>query len=290
MSTLMILMLIIASISALFLLFIIFVAYKMITPSREIGDWNPEKYGLKYEDFAVNTEDGLEIKGWYVNKQSDRTVFLLHGYTVSRWTFYIEKMTEFLQDKEYNLVIFDFRAHGLSGGKHTTVGDKEIYDLKAVLKKFATEWNCLIGYSMGADIAIRALLFDNVQCAIADSPPIYMDSTGRRGLKYFANLPEWIYENAKPFFHVFARSNGVDIINYADKIKKPLLIIAGSLDPLVKVDEVMEFYEKNRKMNRYVELWITSGKHVRSIKVNTEDYRRRVFSFLSACEMNGKLQ
>jgi pimeloyl-ACP methyl ester carboxylesterase len=261
-------------------LFFAFVAYKMTTPPREKGEWTPETYGMKYENFTVKTDDGIELRGWYVNKNSKFTVFLLHGYTVSRWTFYIEKMVEFLKDEPYNIVVFDFRAHGESGGKHTTVGDAEIKDLRAVLDKFHTEKNCLVGYSMGADIAIRALEFDDVCCAVADSPPIYMDSTGRRGLKYFANLPEWIYDSAYPFFKMFAKSKGIDIMDYADRIKKPLLIIAGSLDPLVKVDEVMEFYEKNRKINENVELWVTSGKHVRSVKVDPDKYRERVLEFI----------
>ncbi|NPA75477.1 MAG: alpha/beta fold hydrolase [Euryarchaeota archaeon] len=252
----------------------------MATPPREHGEWTPKTYGMDYEDFEVQTADGLTLKGWHVNKNSPATVFLLHGYTVSRWTFYIEKMVEFLKDEPYNLVIFDFRAHGESEGKHTSVGDKEIEDIKAVLDKLGTEKNCLVGYSMGADIAIRALEFDNVCCAVADSPPIYMDSTGRRGLRYFANLPEWIYDSAHPFFSFFAGTKGVDIIDYAERVKKPLLLIAGSLDPLVKVDEVMEFYEKNRKVNPDVELWVTSGKHVRSVKVDPDEYRRRVLAFI----------
>ncbi len=280
MAPLLIALIIIFVIALVVISFFAFVAYKMTTPPREKGEWTPETYGMKYDNFSVKTEDGVELKGWYVNKNSKTTVFLLHGYTVSRWTFYIEKMFEFLKEEPYNIVAFDFRAHGESGGKHTSVGDVEIKDIRAVLDKFGTEKNCLVGYSMGADIAIRALEFDDVCCAIADSPPINMDSTGRRGLKYFANLPEWIYDSAHPFFKIFAGTKGINIIDYADRIKKPLLIIAGSLDPLVKVDEVMEFYEKNHKINPSVELWVTSGKHVRSVKVDPEKYGERVLSFI----------
>ncbi len=265
----------------IFLLFLIFVAYKMVKPPREVGDWTPKDFGMDYEEFEVENSEGIKIRGWYVNRNSECTVFLLHGYTVSRWTFYIKKMVEFLKDKNCNLVLFDFRAHGKSEGKYTTVGDKEIEDLRAVLNKFATSRNCVVGYSMGGIIAIRSLMEEEVCCAVADSPPIYMDKTGKRGLKYFANLPEGIYGFAKPFFSMFTKSKGISVIDYADKVKKPLLIIAGSKDPLVKVEEAKEFYERNKKVNPHVEIWITEGAHVRSVKVDENKYREKVLDFIA---------
>jgi len=262
------------------ILFFVYVAYRMAKPPREVGKWTPEDFELNYEDFTVKADDGIEIRGWHVNKNSDCTIFLLHGYTVSRWTFYIKKMTEFLKDKNYNIVLFDFRAHGESGGKYTTVGDKELLDLKAVLSKFATSKNCVVGYSMGGIIAIRALTLPQITCGIADSPPIHMDLTGKRGLKYFANLPLWIYDISKPFFRLFAHGKMVNIIELADKINKPLLLIGGKKDPLVMESEIREFYDKNKEKNSDVEIWITEAPHVRSVKIAEEAYRKRVMDFI----------
>ncbi len=271
---------ILVSIAIIFLIFVAYIAYRMAKPPREVGEWTPKDYGMNYENFEVENEEGLKLKGWYVNKNSEKTVFLLHGYTVSRWTFYIEKMVKFLAEKNYNLVVFDFRAHGESEGKYTTVGDREINDLKAVVEKFATNKNCVVGYSMGGIIAIRSLTLPEISCAIADSPPIYMDRTGKRGLKYFANLPEWLYWFAKPFFTMLTKSRGIEVMKYADVIKKPLLIIAGKNDPLVNVDEVQEFYYKNKKINENVDLWVTEGAHVRTVKVDEEGYKNRVLEFI----------
>ena len=268
--------------------FFAYVAARMANPPREIGEWTPGDFGLEYEEFEVENSEGIPIRGWHINRGSDCTVFLLHGYTVSRWTFYIKKMVEFLSSEDCNIVLFDFRAHGRSGGKFTTVGDKEIEDFRAVLNKFSTAKNCVVGYSMGGIIAIRSLLEDKVTCAIADSPPIYMDRTGRRGLRYFANLPEWVYTFAKPFFSLYTGGKIVNMMEYADKITKPLLLIAGENDPLVKVGEVMEFQGRNSTVNRDVSIWINSGAHVRGIVADEEDYRKRVLEFIRAhCSRRG---
>ncbi len=275
-----ILALIIAFILSFIIAFFAYVAYRMAKPPREIGDWTPQDFGLKYTPFEVENKDGLKIRGWFINKNSNRTIFLLHGYTVSRWTFYIKKMVEFLKDEPYNLVLFDFRAHGESEGKYSTVGDKEIEDFRAVLSKFATERNCVIGYSMGGIIAIRSLLEDKVSCAIADSPPIMMDRTGKRGLKYFANLPQWIYYFSKPFFYLFTGGKTINVLELAEMINKPLLLIEGEYDPLVKIGEVLEFHKRNSKVNRNVSLWINSGAHVRGIVADEDEYRSRVMEFI----------
>ncbi len=266
--------------TTLFILFFLFIAYRMAKPPREKGDWNPGDFGLEYRDFEVKNSEGITIRGWHIDKGSQCTVFLLHGYTVSRWTFYIKKMVEFLADENLNIVLFDFRAHGESGGKYTTVGDRELDDFMAVLEKFGTEKNCVVGYSMGGIVAIRALTDDRVHCAIADSPPVKMDLTGKRGLKYFANLPEWIYSFAKPLFTIITHSSTVDVISYAKKIRKPLLLIGGENDPLVHVGEIMEFEGINKMVNSDVSLWINSGAHVRGITADEEEYRKRVLDFI----------
>lgn len=99
-------------------------------------------------------------------------------------------------------------------------------------------------------VTIRSLAeIEDVCCGVADSPPMYLDKTGARGLKYFANLPEWLYVFVKPFTKLFSGGKEIHPIEYADRVKKPLLIIAGEKDPLVKVEEVREFYERNRKIN-----------------------------------------
>jgi len=271
-----------------FIGFSAFVGYRMVKPERFLGEWTPKDLGFDYEDVEFTTEDGLRLRGWWIDRGSEGTVIPLHGYTRSRWDeVYMKDTVEFLLERGYNVLTFDFRGHGESEGTYTTVGDRELMDVEAALR-WLTERHperarktALIGFSMGAMVTIRALAeVGEVCCGVADSPPIYADRTGARGLKYFANLPEWLYYFVKPFTKLFSGGKVVDVMACADRVKKPLLLIAGEKDPLVKVDEVREFYERNRKVNRDVELWVTDAPHVRTLKFHPEEWKRKVGDFL----------
>ncbi|WP_297468261.1 alpha/beta fold hydrolase [Thermococcus sp.] len=272
----------------LFIAFSAFVAYKMVKPPRFIGDWTPRDFGYEYEDVTIETRDGLRLSAWWIPNEKDSTVIPLHGYTRSRWDeVYMKQTTEFLLREGYSVLVFDFRAHGKSEGNYTTVGERELIDVVSAVdwleknhpekaKKIG-----LVGFSMGAVVTIRALAEDErVTCGVADSPPIYLDKTGARGLKYFANLPEWLYAFVKPFTKLFSGAKELNMLDYAEKIRKPLLLIAGEKDPLVKVDEVKEFYERNRKVNPNVELWVTDSPHVRTLKFHPEEWKAKVSAFL----------
>ncbi|WP_297486825.1 alpha/beta fold hydrolase [Thermococcus sp.] len=271
----------------LFFLFVIFVAYKMVKPPRFIGDWTPKDLGFDYEDVTFESGDGLKLSGWWIDNGSEKTVIPLHGYTRSRWDdVYMKPVTEFLLKEGYNVLTFDFRAHGKSEGNYTTVGDREIEDVRG-----AVEWLVenhperakrigLVGFSMGAVLTIRALAeINGVCCGVADSPPIDMDRTGARGLKYFANLPEWLYTFVKPLTKLVSGARELNVMDYADKVRKPLLLIQGDSDPLIKVDEVRAFYEKNRGVNPDVELWVTDAPHVRTLKLHPEEWKAKVGEF-----------
>lgn len=279
---------VIALLAFLFLAFVAFVSYKMVKPPRLIEDWTPKEFGHDYEDVTIETRDGLKLSGWWIDNGSDKTVIPLHGYTSSRWySLYMKPTVEFLLKEGYNVLVFDFRAHGRSGGKYTTVSDKELTDvLSAIdwLKKEhpdKAEKIGLIGFSMGAMVTIRALAEDErTCCGVADSPPMDLDKTGARGLRYFANLPEWLYTFVKPFTKLFSGGREIHPIGYADRVRKPLLIIAGEKDPLVKVEEVRAFYERNKRINPNVELWVTDATHVRTLKFHPEEWKAKVGEFL----------
>nr|WP_210411162.1 alpha/beta fold hydrolase [Thermococcus aciditolerans] len=275
----------------LFLAFSAFVGYKMVKPPRLIGDWTPKELGFDYEDVTIETEDGIKLSGWWIPNGSDKTVVPLHGYTASRWNdLYIKPTIEFLLGEGYNVLAFDFRAHGKSEGKYTTVGDREIADVRAAVRwlreKHPESSNRigLIGFSMGAMLTIRSLAeIPEVCCGVADSPPMDLDKTGARGLKYFAKLPEWLHIFVRPFTKLFSGGREVHPIEYADDVRKPLLLIAGEKDPLVTVEEIREFYERNRAVNAGVELWVTDAPHVRTLKFHPEEWKARVGEFLRRC-------
>jgi len=267
--------------------FLAYVAHRLTSPPRHVGDWTPAAAGLAYEDVSFLTPDGLRLSGWWIDSGSDLTVVPLHGYSVSRWAFYIPPVIEEAARRGYNVLAFDFRAHGRSEGRRTTIGVRELDDLRAALDWLETrgvggvDSVGLVGFSMGGVVAIRALAEDRrVACAVADSPPIHPDRTAARGLRYFAGLPEWIYPFVKPYALLLSRASPVHTLEYAERLRKPLMVVAGRRDPLVSVEEVREFVERARRVNPSVELWETEAEHVRTIKLDGEAYLSRVLGFI----------
>lgn len=222
-------------------------------PPREVNTWTPKDLGFDYKEFWLKTRDNLKLHAWWIDQGNEKTVIPLHGYTASKWNeTYMKPIIEILLRAGYNLLVFDFRAHERSEGKYTTIGDKELIDLISAVKWLKENHPekarriGLIGYSMGGIVTIGALAEDEqTNVGIADSPLVYIDK------KYFAGLPTWFYLFIKPLSRIISGGKEINMMEYANKIKKPLLLITGKKDPLVLQEEIVEFYKRNREITIY---------------------------------------
>ncbi len=275
-------------VATIFLVFIVFISHKMTRPGRTVGNWDPGDLDIEYEDVSFITEDGVNIKGWWMDKDNDKTLICLHGYTACRWyEVYMKPLLKSLKDEPYNLLFIDLRAHGESGGDRCTFSDKEHLDLEASIDWLEEDHaeRCekigVVGYSMGAIVAIKGLASDErVDCSVADSPPIDPDATSSRSLKYFTGLPPFLYHFIKPVSRLLYGIKHPDMYDLADRIDKPLLLIGGKKDPIIEMDEIRSFYEINKQNNDDIILWITEAEHVRSIRSTPKEYKKKIVSFL----------
>jgi pimeloyl-ACP methyl ester carboxylesterase len=140
--------------SIIFLSFLGF--YLAIRPFKIVSSLNPGDLGLTYEEVSFKTDDNLILRGWFIpNKtQGAKTIILLHGYPADKGN--ILPAMAFL-NKNYNLLLFDFRYLGKSEGNFSTAGKKEVLDLQAAIKYLNTRnihevgiW----GFSLGGAVAL----------------------------------------------------------------------------------------------------------------------------------------
>lgn len=106
--------------------------------------------------FIAKNAVGQKIAAWWFpGDPAAGAVLLCHGHCVNH--LHILDMAEFLHAAGYNILALDFRAHGHSEGRHTTIGLHEWEDVAAVLE--AAEANGFLpptmplaayGRSMGA--------------------------------------------------------------------------------------------------------------------------------------------
>ncbi len=268
-------------------------ASKLLSPPRLKKKWTPKDLGHDYEDVAVKTDDGLTLRGWFIDKGSNTTIIAIHGYTASKYEEdYMKPVIDLLARNGYNVVAFDFRAHGDSDGEITTLGVKEVEDYVRIIdwlkkeKPGKAEKIGVIGYSMGGAVTIMLSAKDKrINAAVADSPYIDITASGRRWIMRMKGALRSLLLAVYPLIVRFAASkaniNIEDLVmyKYASRIKIPFMIIAGRNDDLVALDEIKRFYEALRKTNPNTILWVTGSGHVRSIKDHPKEYEERVIGF-----------
>ncbi len=278
---------------AILVLLAFMAAKKLLSPPRKRGVWTPQDLGLRYQDVEVVADDGVKLRGWFIDVGSEKTVIAIHGYTSSRWDeTYMKPVIRILARNGFNVLAFDFRAHGESEGKYTTLGVRELIDYRGIISWLKSNYPDkakkvgVIGYSMGGAVAIMlAATEDRVDAVVADSPYMDIIASGKRWIKRMGQPMRSLLLAVYPFIVSFAsRIAGIDtdelrIINYADRVKKPLLIIAGRRDDLVSINEINSFFQRAKTSGKPVEIWITDSPHVRTIVDEPEEYEKRIVSF-----------
>ena len=132
--------------------------YISIRPPKIISSITPRTYNMQYENVSFRTADGIMLRGWHVpsGKETDKTLILLHGYPADKGD--ILPALAFLQ-KDFNLLLFDFRYLGESEGSYSTAGAKEVEDLLAAVRFLKTRGITEVGvwgFSMGGAVALMA--------------------------------------------------------------------------------------------------------------------------------------
>lgn len=109
----------------------------MVYRPRVVPPETPGDFGLDYQSVAFTASDGTPLRGWWIdNPQRGKTVVLVHGLGGGKFDVLPTAAT--LSMNGYDVLLFDLRAHGESGGNLTSFGDRERHDVEAAVA-FARE-------------------------------------------------------------------------------------------------------------------------------------------------------
>ena len=269
-----------------------------------------------YSQFEDVSNEHIARRGVLITRERARaTVLIMHGYTVSKVDMGILR----LLFSPYNLLLFDFRAHGeASEGQSSTLGYDEMYDVFAAVDFLrshrATKKLPIIayGFSMGAVAAIEAQSRDPqlFNALILDCPFDSTQELVRRGLdkalgsiripllgiefafpgRHFIErhaTDRWMQPILFFILRFFAGMNGYRIPTvpkFVDTVAAARTIKAPVFLIGCASDErvpVDAFVRIYLNMSGYKRLWITGGvRHFGSMFHNPELYQQMVINFI----------
>ncbi len=289
----------ISIIAVFFIIASYFFAAKVIYPKRfgveetyEIekknGKIDEELYNSwTKEEVILQSPYGYHIFGlWFPVIDSKRTVILTHGIT---YTLYGSvKYMKMFMDLGFNVFIYDNRHHGRSGGKNSTFGFYEKFDLKMVTdwveSKFGKE--AIIGThgeSMGAAISLQHAAIDpRIRFVIEDCSFSRLDTLLTYRLKQDYHLPRFLL---MPTVELICKiltgmvMKEVSPENVVKMVQAPILFIHGEKDDFIP--PVMAEILFTNKLNGPKKLFLApNAGHAESFWKNQKEYAAIVGEFL----------
>ena len=175
--------------------------------------------------------NGVTLRGWRCRAQIERRgfVIVLHGVADNRSG--VAGVFERFTRRGFDVIAYDSRAHGESGGEICTYGYHEKGDLRRVIETLPPGPIVLIGSSLGAAVALQAAAEEpRVGAVVAAEVFSDLNAIARERAPSF--LPDWIIRKALRVAEVRGRfeMDRVSPAEAARMITAPVLLIHGALD------------------------------------------------------------
>ncbi len=262
---------------------------EIIKRETTLGFYNQNDYdALEKKSFTIPSSFGYSIKGTLVAPyETNRYIIICHGVTVNRLNS-VKYMNLFLE-KGWNVVIYDHRRHGESGGKTTSYGHYEKFDLQAVVHWLKKEVGDSIilgihGESMGAvtTLLYAGMVEDGADFYIADCPFSELEAQLSYRLKVEFKLPSvLIMPIAKPFVQLRDRYSikGVSPLKAVSNIRNPVLFIHSKGDDYIPAEMSKQLFQQKKGPKK---LFIAEkGSHAMSYAENRKEYSDVIDEFFA---------
>lgn len=264
---------------------------EVVKREQEAGRFVPLEFqALPKREISIPSPFGYSLNTLLVEPyQTNQYVIICHGVTQTK-TNSVKYMNLFLE-RGFNAIIYDHRRHGESGGKTTSYGYYEKFDLKAVIDWLRQEkgpelFLGIHGESMGAATMLMyaGMLEDGANFYVADCPYSDFKEQLAYRIKEEVKLPPHIFVPiADLFLKMRDKYSLRDIapISVIENIKSPVLFIHSRKDDFILPWMTEALYE--RKSGPKMLFMAESGLHAQSLNENKEDYEKAVDEFLEDC-------
>ncbi len=266
------------------------VIWRLMHPARKPVIETPESEQLDYAAISFRSRDlAVELKGWFLPAAATpkMTIIFAHGYRGNRLQKNVSvlRLAKDLVNRGYNVILFDFRNCGDSGGNLTTVGIDEQQDILGAIdwcKKHHKEPIGLIGYSMGAATSlVAAAQSAEVSGVVADSPFSDLSRYLLDNLSVWSKLPKYPFSPLMVLAIRFMMRKNPQLVKPIISLRRiyprPVLFIHGDQDDTIPCSDSEMMSQRHSDAFSF---WkVTGARHTDSYRLYPKEYTDRVINF-----------
>lgn len=262
----------------------------IVRPRRQQINLDPQDLGFAYEATTLVTTDGLRLDALYVPTTAAprANLVILHGKDSAK-EVYLEYLVH-LVPYGYNVLLYDARAHGRSGGDYTTFGYHEWRDVATAVDHLRHLGGGLptgvFGHSMGGAVALQALArCPAIDFGIVESAFTHLGDITHHYACVLTGLPlprwstDMILDRAERT--ATFRHREVEPVRAARKVRQPVLVIHGEVDRSIDVDHGRKLYAALDSEHKELYV-IPGGGHDNLTEAGGDGYWWRLRAFLQS--------
>lgn len=273
----------------------VYVGWNLSHADPKPVDRTPAELGLAFEAVEFAAPDGIVLRGWFLPGAGQEgpeaaTIIFAHGFRGNRLEPGVPalELARSFVSAGFNVLMFDFRNHGESGGSVTTLGYHEVKDVFGAVQWLRRERPAqaqrigIIGFSMGAVTSIMAASQEPaIGAVVADSPFSDLRSYLQVNMPVWTGLPNvpftWTIMALLPPL-IDLDVDQVSPVAVILGMPQPVLLIHTDGDTAIPADESRRLAAAGRPGR--TELWIVrSDRHVGARSADPAAYDQRVIEF-----------
>lgn len=250
---------------------------------------SPLHLQLPYEQFNFLASDALSLlNAWFIPaKEPKATIIYLHGVGDNKMSGL--QLARVFHEHNFNVLLYDSRAHGESGGKFCTYGYYEKHDVQIAIYELQKRFpKCKIGVfgtSMGGAIAMQAASIEpRISAVIAEASFATLRQITVDYQKRLLRLPWHFLRNIsmkRSEIIAHFKHREVSPIEAVKNIHVPILFIHGKDDTFIKHQYSEEMFAAAHEPK---ELWLIEKAHHSDVhEVGRAEYEERIVKFFERC-------
>ena len=255
--------------------------------------WAQSRKSIMSEHMIEN--EGLKLYGEYYDNGSDKCVIILPGRCESLMYSYFYAPP--YDERGFNILVIDTRAHGNSDGVYNTVGVHESGDLRAWIKyaedKLGVKEFYIHAICIGSAAAIKAMTDpgapESVLGIVCDGCFVSFRETFKTHM-IADNRP--LFPVLDLVMHYIKKYGDADINRYAPikmvgKLRCRMLFFAGRKDVFSLPDKSQKLFDACGAPDKQL-IWFDEGGHSHLRINNTQKYDDAVKAFVSSDKAENK--